>query len=375
MITARKAVITVPVAHLYGTSCVTKNMLDAQPSADCPRLMQLLFNEQVEVITEKKKHGKSLIAITHAFHITTHKPEKRLLAYWIETKNLCLLDALPTSALMTVPPEINIDEPSRLYADTVVTLILPWYDTKTEKLYSAGTRFMVQAQKKDQYFILLWDYQRARQVTTMLPTHYGIRQGIKDSKKQRQSFVKLVKSWADTTSGVIPYVLGGCSFMQKYQTYTPRIKTHALRNSYVEESTILPHQATGLDCAGLILRAAQCCGFPYFYKNTTTLAHFLPSLHRNEEIQEGDLIWIPGHVMIVSDLKKNLLVEARSFYHGYGKVHEIPLAEEFKDMYTYTDLKKAFLHKKRLKRLNAQGNIIQSIPTFKILRLTSVFAP
>lgn len=367
---ARKAVVIVPVADLYGISNPSKNPLDAQPSAGCPRLMQLLFNECIDII--KEHEDKVFIAITHAFHIPVHQPHQRITHYWTEKKNIQLLETLPQQALTTLPPEINFANKQE-NTSIVFTLTRPWYDSKTKQTYSAGTRFVMYGQSKNKYHIMFWDFQNSRLIKSHIPIHYGILQTQTDPKKRQQQFVQIARSWADQSYGIIPYVLGGCSFMQKIQSYNPKIIKNEPHYTYVEDASLAQQPINGFDCAGLVLRAAQSCGMPYFYKNTTTLAHFLQPLKAGEIIEEGDLIWIPGHVMIVSDLKKNLLIESRSFYHGYGKVQEIPLSEEFKEMHTYNDLKHAFLNQKQLHRLNVRGEIIQTITNFKILKLASIW--
>jgi hypothetical protein len=134
------------------------------------------------------------------------------------------------------------------------------------------------------------------------------------------------------------------------------------------------NQLPGFDCAGLILRAAQCCGIPFFFKNSTTIAHYMRPLQPNETIEEGDILWIYGHVMVVADIRRNTIVEARSHYHGFGKVHEIPLHQEFKGMNTFEDLRKAFFNKQGLERLDASGNVVQKITQFKILKFSSLEA-
>jgi cell wall-associated NlpC family hydrolase len=332
--------------------------------------MQLLFNECIDII--KEHEDKVFIAITHAFHIPVHQPHQRITHYWTEKKNIQLLETLPQQALTTLPPEINFANKQE-NTSIVFTLTRPWYDSKTKQTYSAGTRFVMYGQSKNKYHIMFWDFQNSRLIKSHIPIHYGILQTQTDPKKRQQQFVQIARSWADQSYGIIPYVLGGCSFTQKIQSYNPNIIKNEPHYTYVEDASLSQQPINGFDCAGLVLRAAQCCGMPYFYKNTTTLAHFLQPLKAGEIIEEGDLIWIPGHVMIVSDLKKNLLIESRSFYHGYGKVQEIPLSEEFKEMHTYNDLKHAFLNQKQLHRLNVRGEIIQTITNFKILKLASIW--
>ena len=140
-----------------------------------------------------------------------------------------------------------------------------------------------------------------------------------------------MRQWAKRKEGFIPYVWGGFSF-------TDTIKTTSC--FLLKDETTSPK--TGLDCVGIIARVAQIYGIPYFYKNTTTIKQCLTPLARNSKLMTGDIIWVPGHVMIVADLTNHTLIEARGYDHGYGKVQEIPLNEEFKGINTYRDLIDAY---------------------------------
>jgi len=77
--------------------------------------------------------------------------------------------------------------------------------------------------------------------------------------------------------------------------------------------------------------------------------------------------------MIISDLKKHTLIEARSYQSGFGRVHEIPLHKQFKGIKTYNDLVHAFYHNKPLKRIDKNGKVVETVKTFKILRLSSAW--
>ena len=88
-----------------------------------------------------------------------------------------------------------------------------------------------------------------------------------------------------------------------------------------------------------------------------------------KHLQEGDIIWIRGHVMIVGSLKDNTLIEARGYNHGYGKVQEIPLHTVFKYIKTFAQL---FVHQQNklpFFRMNSRGKVVQTIHELKILRL------
>src|SRR5690606_17679975 len=106
---------------------------------------------------------------------------------------------------------------------------------------------------------------------------------------------------------------------------------------------------SGFDCSGVIARATQICGIPYFCKNTATIPHCLKPLQKEQELHNGDLILIRGHVMIVFDVAKNLLIEARGYTHGYGKLQEIPINQVFEGIQTYKDLTDAYFGRKVIK--------------------------
>ena len=121
----------------------------------------------------------------------------------------------------------------------------------------------------------------------------------------------------------------------------------------------------------MIARAAQMCEIPYFCKNTTTIERCLTPLSKDNKPIPGDIIWIPGHVMVIADLANNTLIEARGYKHGYGKVHEIPLNEEFKGINTYHDLINAYHNNKAIIRLDRNGNEQETIINLKLLQLTN----
>ena len=186
---------------------------------------------------------------------------------------------------------------------------------------------------------------------------------------RRQQFVALVRSWAHQANGFIPYVWGGCSFTHTSWPHTfDEIETDN-NQSYFALKNYLHTPKPGLDCSGLVYRAAQLVGIPYFCKNTFTIEHTLTRLQPGQQLREGDLIVVPGHVMIVSDIANNLLVEARSYHHGHGKVHEIELGKVFKDITSYTDLAAAYSSKAPLYRIDSNGKARDTFTQFALMQL------
>ena len=56
-----------------------------------------------------------------------------------------------------------------------------------------------------------------------------------------------------------------------------------------------------------------------------------------EKLAMGDLVVTQGHVFVVSDVEKSLLIEATGYGDGYGRVHEIALKDRV-DVKNYKEL-------------------------------------
>ncbi len=173
----------------------------------------------------------------------------------------------------------------------------------------------------------------------------------------------------------IPYVWGGCSYTTlctdpyfQLKTVRSKHRPHAKPRRYFEYPTCHTQPYNGFDCAGLILRAAQASGIPYFYKNTFTILQNLEPLQPEDQIANGDLIWLPAHIMIISDVEQNLCIEARHYAQGYGKVHETPIHKVFKDINNYQDLRAAHFSQNLIDRLNRHQKSAQKVK-IKILKL------
>lgn len=388
---AQQAVISVPIADLVGqpmvdlfsTTMAEKTYANLAVyggpiTSDyaCPRLHQLLYNDTVEVIKYKK--DEVYIRIAHAFYITQSSTTPQA-CYWTLKNNITLLDTITEKniAIDHIPEPIHFSDKNHtaLNNKNIITLTQPHHDTVMNLTFSAGTRFIgiPQTKKRGSYIpVFAIDYATMQEQHIKIPTHKCMIYEEHKTKKERISdYVNLLTKWSHQKNGFIPYVWGGTSFVTT--TNKPFVKTCQTINGnehfFYQFKNDTSSPKNGFDCSGLITRATQICAIPYFCKNTTTITQCLEPLNQQTPLAEGDLILIRGHVMMVSNIQKNLLIEARAYGHGYGKLHEIPIKQVFENVNSYKDLLDIYYNKKSIKRKDSQG-VIQE--TFNNVQLFSI---
>jgi len=373
---AQTGMICVPVADLVGQPMhefyghgVTKKRyqflpisgIGTKPWQACPRLHQALLHEMVDIMQER--NDEVYIKVNTVFYITKDS-SKHTQLFWTLKSNV-----VPYKTIKNMPPD---DAPS-------TTIVKPIYIPELNITLSAGTRCIMasQIEQQDRVCVYVFNAKKNRFNVVTIPMDVCMREVPSDQRARINLFVKTIRTWAHEKSGIIPYVWGGCSFIALYPDSEYTIETGAIRHGSTEKVYAYPAVKqtikTGLDCSGLISRAAQVCNIPYYCKNSTTAAHILTALKKDEPLHPGDLLWFPGHLIVIADLDKHTLVEARSYDHGYGKVHEIPLAEQFEGINTYADLVYAYYNQISLKRRNKVGNIVKIIPHYAIYSLASIF--
>ncbi len=337
----------------------------------CPRIFQLLFNEIVEVIQE---HGNQIkVRTPHAFYQTASSNKKHA-DFWMQKNDVVMLDQLHKSHVNPIyfPPPLIFNQKKSSQPNNTVSLIRPYHDRKTQTTYSMGTRFVKQTKqsKKNKVFVYVFNPKQNKVQSITLPK--SICWEPKQSCKDRlHDFVAILKQWAHQP-GTIPYLWGGASFC-----YTLPANNFSAQYGYKNGKKLgyytRPSQPagpkSGLDCSSIILRAAQIAGIPYYYRNTYTLMKNLPDLHPNDKIKLGDLIWVNGHVLIVSDIEQNRIIQACSYDDGYGKVFECSLDTFFKDIKTFDELKKIYAHTKPVERINSRGQVSNRYKSCKILTM------
>jgi len=381
----KKAFVAVPITDLVGNQLKTGKKKPYQTyktlplesikgSSYCKRIHQLLFNETVEIIEETKKEVK--VKISNAFYVDKNGNPQT--TYWARKKDFVTFDQLKKCNLdkSCIPKPISYNVKNfQEHNKDVITLTFPFFDKKTNNTFSAGTRIVkAKKQNKKKHFnVFVFDKKNFIFKKTLIPKKLCCDNSQKNNLQKRQDFLHLLKKWTHLQQGFIPYVWGGCSFTHlcnhnkivqiKCKSNSPNPATIYMRKNF--NHTPIP----GFDCSGLVCRAAQICNIPYFYKNTTTIGKFLDEVHNIKQLKNGDLIVYSGHVMIVSDIKNNKIIEARTNEYGCGKVQEVSLQNAFKDIATYVDIFEHQKQNKTLYRINKNRNAVQAIKNIKFRKL------
>ncbi len=335
----------------------------------CYRANQLLFNEVVEVFATTPE--EYLFTVENAFYEDELRSKQSV--FCTLKKYLVSLKELKDNGIdiQAIPSFYPTNLPNQ------VILRNPWKESTTGATFSAGTRFVraSQCDTQDTYEVVFltklnntFTIQQA-----LIPSSLCITSFPSTPEGKISLFIDILKEWANNSNGFIPYVSGGNSFCELYQTDACE-RVHATRNNgnivsywmrYKSEPTTTP--LSGFDCSCLVLRAAQLAGIPYFCKTTTTLSLHLRPLPIGEQLQPGDLIWHSGHVVIIVD--EHTIVESTGYTRGYGKVHMIPIHKTYENIHNCCDLKDAYANHVPLRYLNASGQVTKEITEFKLFRL------
>ena len=389
----QKAVVTAPIVDLVGQqitalipncsaaaaySSIPVSAGEIQSPTACLRLHQLVYNDMIDII--KIVDDEACIRTAHAYYRIPSSDQPQH-TYWTLKKNIMLLDDLAAHKICTdhIPQPIDFNQENTNSDKQVVTLIEPHYDKTIDMLFSAATRFVktpsARKRKSSNIEVFAIDYVRMKEYIIKIPCGKCVIDDHTKTMEQRiHDYVHLLKAWAHQKKGCIPYVWGGTTFTKPtHNAFKEVIASGSTGDySFYEYEKDTQHPKNGFDCSGVILRAAQICGIPYFCKNTTTIAQCLQPLKKENQLTAGDLILIKGHVMVVSNIEKNLLIEARSYGHGYGKLHEISLGDVFDSIQTYSDLCDAYYEKKVVKRKDKNGKIRDTFANLQLFPMRIV---
>lgn len=351
------AVIKDPVVDLFIKLPLQNNApiccVQARADHNCQRCHQVLAHEVVTVLAIKDTYVQ--IACDNLVYGIDEKTGQPKNSFWVDKKHLIFFKDLSQDLLKSLPGPIGSIK-------NTLVLVRPW------KKYSLGTRFVRSPEHDTKYSYavrILRPCSKSVKIST-IPRELAKVEGEDLTVQQkRKYFVKLaydIIEYAHNKGGVIPYVWGGSSFVYPYKdNFTQK------ENKWHRDELYTP--CCGYDCSELVLRLAQISGIPYFWKTTNMLATQNQALQAHDQLEEGDLVWFPGHVMIVGDLKRNELIEARGYGGGFGKVQVISLDKYFANVKNYDELLSAYREKKPLIILKKDGTVQLIVEQFKLLKL------
>jgi hypothetical protein len=318
----------------------------------CRRVHQGLFNERVTIVAVQGDFVQ--ISFDNVVYGIDEKTGKPLSTFWAKKRDIMFLGDTVSEELF--PPPFYVHDAS------VLVLIRPFEE------YSLATRFVRAPafDKEDSYAVKRIDVHTLSPHLFFIPKSHAEIEKCRSKKQMRAAFVHLaydIIDYADGQNGlIVPYVWGGSSFVCGYEDAFEGLDKKWMRNG--------PNDPfMGYDCSEFVLRLAQICGIPYRWKTTVMLNQCGKEIFHKADIKEGDLIWVPGHVMIVSDLSNNELIESAGYESGFGKVQSISLEKRFAHIKTYDDLWKAYEAQQPLTILKKDGTVREVKKSFKFITL------
>jgi hypothetical protein len=357
------------VADLYDTISISPE----RGKDSCLRVHQGIFNEQVTIL--RYENQQVYIELTNCFAQSMPGQNQLPTRFWTRSDWVIseeMIDHLEIDRSI-FPNPISYKEH---YRDKCITLLLPWYDSVTNTVYCAGTRFVIVKKKTDEkgYCVKLYDNTNKTATMSIVPRSIALPLSFETSAEQRYAFVELLQLWC-SLDGSIPYVWGGSNFSylceDDFAVLQEEYKNGAMV-AYWNRPGIKQYPYSGFDASGLILRAAQIVGAPYYCINSTTVANSLQPLQKGELLEEGDILWAPGYVGVVSNINRNELIEAQGYARGYGKIHAINLEKKFADIFSWKDFLYFYEHGFPLQSLNSEGQVVGTVLKYILFKFPTV---
>ncbi len=331
----------------------------------CPRIHQLLLHEIVTVLDETAFEAHiEITPLVAARDAQTLQPVQG----WILKEHLCAVEE-DCSPFLPEP----IDWQSGIISDDdhIVALITPFID-EDNKIYSAGTRFVLTREVGENFYAICFDKELNNFKEITIPQSACAYQSAMETYDKRMLFCTLIGLWSEIPDLNIPLVWGGASIGMVYED-----NDYYLNERQINDVTlhvwdrpfygVIPHM--GLDASNLVSRAAQLVGIPYFWKNSITASLMLDELGADEFPLAGDLIWMPGSLLVINDIENNSVVTTMSYSAGYGVLLKLPLSRVFENIQTIDDLLATRRSKTPLTVLNRDGSSARIVEEFKILKL------
>jgi cell wall-associated NlpC family hydrolase len=351
----QKGVIKYPIIEMNDSFPPTPHDDAVSPditNKNCRRSHQGLYNELVDILEEKDN------ALKISFKDVSYTTNGTLSTFWTEKQNILLVSDVEDSNILETIPHSEYDQ------DQTIVLTYPW------KNFSVGTRFKRKTDfdSDTSYGIVKADYIDNQIIFDSIPHENAIEEKHQDPTTARALFVKnindlITRVSLDTSDSIIPYVWGGSSFFHAHKD------TDFYKKNGSWERKEKKNMYTGYDCSEFVMRMAKVAGIDFPWKTTTAIQQNQKALTKNDILEDGDLIWIQGHVMIISSIEANELIEARGYSSGYGCIHRIKLRDAFEDILNYDDLLQRYYNNQSLNLKNKQGDFYLKADNFLLLKL------
>lgn len=339
---------------------------------DCMRTAQALFGEWCEIVHRDIKTHEVAVRFHH--FLVDQKGLLEPALFWTLDTNLLILDDETEKIASTIfPKAVSHKDPSSLRNCNYIILTYPFLDEKSKKFYSAGTRFMRLPEKDSDttFAVEFFEPELGKMVEREVPTHHAWSCDKNNNDQERRTaFVALLKKWCSGNK-IIPYVWGGSSFLgtieDKGFEKVEGIFFDKKINYWERPNVVSPFY--GFDCSGLVMRVAQMCGIDYWFKTTSTALRHGVAVQDFKDLENGDLLVWNGHMVVISDKEKGLLIESVGYGSGWGKLHEIALEKRFGNVKMYRDLFELHKNQAELILLYKSGLVQKKISEFKVVSL------
>ncbi|HEV2600812.1 MAG TPA: hypothetical protein VGT41_00805 [Candidatus Babeliales bacterium] len=353
----RFAIIIDPIAEMHNSFPPPLHPSAAPQTKKCRRAHQGLYNEIIFCSAQALSFAQVYCPnAIYGFDETTGESRN---SFWLYQNQIQLFTDIDKHLLQAIPNPAYGAEPT-------VVLIYPWNN------FSIGTRFnyLPEQDTHNAYAIVYADYHNNELLFDFIPKHDAIIEKNQDEDATRNLMVTIAQNLIDRVAlsaehAVIPFVWGGSSFIRFATDYDFYQENGVWHRNDIEQ----PY--TGYDNSEFVMRMAQMAGVSFPYKTTTAIGLGLAqqALQTHDTLKEGDLIWAPGYVAIISNIERNEIIQARGYSSGYGCIHRCTLSECFTNITTYDELLDAYFSETPIQFRDRQGNPIGQSINFKILKL------
>lgn len=287
------------------------NTVGAAPAKQmCPRDHQGIYNESFCLILDDKKF----------FNVISHRiknSRNKEVHFKIKKDDGIIINQ--GNMLSKAIPAFNQNA-------HIITLLFPW------RGYSIGTQFVAQNFKKtdESHSIIIPDFQNNTTKEDIIPNSMTTESLKNEDPKSKfaECMKEIIAKTVILSRYTIPYVWGGTSFITNHND-PPFFLNPDDGNWHLDRiDKDLPY--SGFDCSGLIWRVLNMLGqINHPWRNTYEMAAKLKPVDLCSKLQNGDLLWFPGHIAVITNKDKGKIIEARGYSSGYGKVQKITLKEYF----------------------------------------------